>query len=95
MGGYTGRDREPGGRKYPPEDPAEGCPGGWRASIFNMSIDPYIRLRTDTGGRVPNRRLDECDDPLVWEWINYYERQQERCIAHTMKLHFDRLERER
>ena len=63
-------------------------------SVFNLSFDPYIRLRTETGGRVSNRRLDNSDDSLVWECVNYYEREQERCFAHMAKMQADRLRKE-
>lgn len=83
---YAGRHREPGSaKKHPPEDPAEGCPGGWRRSRFVASLMPFLRLRSEHGQRVPNRTLEECDDPLVWELVNLYEREQERAIAYRIE----------
>lgn len=95
MGSYTGRHHEPGlvelegvrvNPKYPPEDPDEGCPGGWRLSPYTSSIAPYLRSRADGGARVPNPLLDRCDDDTIIQAVLYYEREHERCIAHTMTV---------
>lgn len=96
VGAYTGRqelccDAERDGtsqqRQHPPgEDPAEGCPAGWRWNAFTIAFDPYIRMRTTTGGRVSNPLLDRCDDPLIHALVVQYERDHERCIAHRHKI---------
>lgn len=60
-------------------------------SPFVLSLLPYLRFRTETGGRVTNRLLDECDDPLVHQCVQLYEREHERCIAHRQMLEAQRL----
>ena len=36
--------------------------------------------------RSSNREFDECDDPLVWAAVNLFEREQDACLSHGMKL---------
>jgi hypothetical protein len=94
VGSWTGRPREPGvtemhGVRCPKdgawEDPADGCPAGWRRSIYLASLRPYLRTRTQTGDRVPNPLLDRCDDPAIWQAVLALEDEEERCIAHIMR----------
>lgn len=95
VGSYAGRPSVPGlteiaGRRchpdFPGEDPDLGCPAGWRHNPFTLSLDPYIRMRTNTGNRVSNPALDDCDDPFIWAAVTYYEREHERSIAHRLKI---------
>lgn len=92
---YSGREAQPGltqiegirvNWKQPPEDPTEGCPAGWRRTVFMASLEPYLRMRDNAGNRVPNRFFDECDDPLVWALVNYFEQQQELALAHRLSI---------
>jgi hypothetical protein len=87
MCGYLGRSAQPGlvevagkpvNPKLPLEDPADGCPGAWARSRFAHSIVPYLRRRTEGGGRVPNPLYDRCDDEFIWACVAHVEEQQER-----------------
>lgn len=75
-------DPEAKNPKMPPELPDEGCPGGWYRSRFVWSLTDYMRTRTEAGDRVGNPFFDTCDDPLVWAWILYFERQQEEMAGY-------------
>lgn len=84
---WPGLSREIMGRKdpwwkHPPEDHAHGCPGAWIRSEFAVSFAEYTRHRTDDGARVPNFALDRCGDWLIEDAVMYFERQEERRIAH-------------
>lgn len=85
---YLGRDRldhaEEGVRNpaVPPEVADEGCPGGWYRCRFIWSLVDMLRIRTESGGRVQNPFFDTCEDPLVWAWVMYFERQQEEMAGH-------------
>lgn len=72
--------------KTPPEDYADGCPGSWIQSQFAQSFSTYYRHRTDDGGRVPNLELQRADDWLIDVAVMYFERQEERRIAHHEKI---------
>lgn len=54
-----------------------------------------MRARTDTGDRVSNPLHDRCEDPAIWQAIQLLEDEEERCIAHTQRLHLRALEAER
>lgn len=66
----------------PTEDAREGCPSSWIRSRFVASVLPYLRRRTDGGGRVPNLLLDRCDDDLVVQLVNYAEHEQDAYEAY-------------
>ncbi len=92
--GYMGRAPQPGlteeaglrvNPKKPLESPEDGCPGGWYRSRFAWSLDPYIRIRAEGGQRVSNPLLEQCDDELILQLVNIYEREQERCHAHRLE----------
>ena len=70
----------------PPEDPADGCPGGWVRSPFALSVLRYTRTRADGGIRNQNHLLDRADDRLIEEAVLYYEREQDRVFAHQAEL---------
>lgn len=67
----------------PTEDAREGCPGSWVRSRFVASVIPYLRRRTDGGGRVPNLLLDRCDDDLLVQLVNYTEHEQDAYEAYS------------
>lgn len=73
----------------PLEDPEEiGCPGSWVRSPFVISVLRYYRRRDENGGRVPNPKLDHCDDPLVHEAITALEYHDESGLRdHRDKLY--------
>lgn len=76
MGAPTRYDREgkDGDWNKPKEDPREsGCPGAWYRTDFVGSVLHYYRNKDEHGGRIANRALDLCDDPLVIEAINRLE----------------------
>lgn len=81
--------------RHPPEDHAEGCPGSWMRSMFAVSFSKYYRHRADGGVRVSNLALDDCDDWLVRDAVMYFEREEERRIAHHEKIRFDAIEAKR
>ncbi len=68
--------------QHPVEDPAHGCPGAAYRSRWVDSLAPYLRRRTDTGDRVQNHLLDSCNDRLIWEAVQYFEQEEERCVAY-------------
>lgn len=80
-------DRSEGGKaaKYdePPEDLAEGCPGGWRYARFGYLLSRYGRRRTDTGDRVQSHNFDRIaqENSVLADAVLYFEAEQERCIA--------------
>lgn len=85
---YLGADRRPPGEttyrgrrqnpRQPFEDLDEGCPGAWVRCVFAASLLPFLRRRTEGGGRVPNPLLDATDDDFVRACVLYYEEQSER-----------------
>lgn len=91
-GSYTGAIEPPtvsDNQRLPkahPEDPADGCPGGWRLSLYAQSVAPYLRTRAGDGHRVPNPLLDRCEDDAIARAVLFYENEHERCIGHTMKV---------
>lgn len=104
VGSWTGRPREPGvdemhGVRCPKdgawEEPAEGCPAGWRRSPYVASLEPYRRTRTQTGDRVANPMLDRCDDPAIVAAVLMLEDEEERCLAHTLRLELAAIEKHR
>ena len=54
----------------PPEDPAEGCPGGYYRSLFVASVAPYLRRRDGQGNRVANPLLDRTDDEVLLQLVD-------------------------
>lgn len=92
MVGYMGRRPVPGlvqigdrkiNPKMPLEDPADGCPGSWVRCRFALSLVPYLRRRTENGGRVANPFLDATDDEFIWQLALYAEDESER---HTLRM---------
>lgn len=85
QGGWMGRSKvdlvqlegRPINPKQPPEDADDGCPGGWYRSRFVASLMPYLRRRTEHGGRVDNLLLSRCTDELILQWVQHLEDQQE------------------
>lgn len=78
----------------PPEDIDDGCPAGWMICPFAQSVQPYIRRRTEGGGRVPNPRFDELTDRLAQDAALYFEEQEERLVAYRNKLINEKWNRE-
>lgn len=75
--GVSGRDIH-----TPLEDiEREGCPGAWTRTPFLRSLLTYYRRRDEHGGRVANRALDDCDDPLVHDAIAELEAHEETARA--------------
>lgn len=66
----------------------QGCPGGWSLSRFRKSLQRFYRPRTEDGGRVENRELSMCEDPLVIEAINYLEAEEEAAHAEYMRCFY-------
>lgn len=81
--------------RTPGEEPSEGCPAGWARCAFAESIVPYIRNRTEHGGRVENMRLSECEDRLVKDAALYYEDCEERLSGYRQRLIAQRMEADR
>lgn len=76
MGANPRYDREGKDKDWPaPEEKPEetGCPGAWYRTDFFDSVHRYYRNKDANGGRIANRALDICDDPLVIEAINTLE----------------------
>jgi hypothetical protein len=68
--------------KYPPEDSADGCPGAWYRTPWVDSVDQYSRRRTESGDRVSNHLLDDCDDWLIHAAVRALEGEEERWHAY-------------
>jgi len=66
---YYGRDFN---WELPPEDPTEGCPGGWYRSPFAISLYRYLRTPLVGGGWTSNGFYDQADD-LIKAAVHYYE----------------------
>lgn len=66
---------------HPPEDWREGCPGGWYRSEFVRSVMPYVRRRTEGGGRTANPLFDRAP-AVVAAAVLYLEAEQEASIRH-------------
>ena len=75
----------------PYEDPEDGCPGAWYRTRWVDSVFPYLRRRTDGGGRVPNPRLDRCEDWLIESAVMYVEDEEERAVAYVDRVRQERL----
>jgi len=75
----------------PPEPLEDGCPAGWILSPFAQSVRPYVRRRTEHGGRVPNPRFDALTDRVAQDAVLAYEDEQERVVAYQSKLRMERL----
>lgn len=81
--------------RTPGEEPSEGCPAGWVRCEFAESVMPYLRTRTEHGGRVPNMRLDDCEDRLVKDAVLYFEECEERRIGWMHRLALRKMQAER
>lgn len=79
--------------KYPFEVLADGCPGGWYRTAYMDSVAPYVRRRTDGGGRVPNPRFDAAPWQ-VQAAAMIVELEQERWHAEIRRLVSERAQRE-
>lgn len=51
---------------------------------------PYLRRRTESGGRVANIALERSGDDLIWEAVRMYEGFQERVWGEYADLLNDR-----
>lgn len=72
---------------HPHEDiEGEGCPGAWYRTPYVASLAPYLRRQDDHGGRIPNPRLDRCDDRLVLEAVALAEVEQEAALGEHLKI---------
>lgn len=78
--------------RTPGEDPEGGCPGGWIRCGFIESLTPYLRKRTEGGGRVQNMRTDRCDDRLVLDAVLYFEDCQESRVGYGEQLRAKNME---
>lgn len=65
----------------PRESHDEGCPGAWYRSAFVFSLHKYERLLS-SAGLSENMMLARCEDRLVVEAIQYYEREKLASGAH-------------
>lgn len=93
---HTGRekDRSHGARwEIPPENPDEGCPGGWHRTRFVGSLMPYYRRRTEGGGRVPNRLYDTCNDVTILRAIAYLEAEEDAAVRYQYRKIAEEMER--
>jgi len=71
----------------PGEDPEEGCPGGWRYARFGYLVSRYARRRTRDGARVPSPNFDAIalENPVLADAVQYFEHEQERCLAYCTR----------
>lgn len=81
--------------KTPPEDPADGCPMSWVRSTYAASVLDYARKRTEGGQRVPNPKLDECEDRMIVEAVLYYEECEDRLHSHQSRCAREKMENDR
>lgn len=78
----------PDGRRFPvdpdhpPEEPRDGCPGGWYRTPYVDSVLVYLRTRAENGARNQNHYLDATTDRRVLDAVYYVEREQERVFAY-------------
>jgi hypothetical protein len=99
LGGYPDQrllgtvDMVPVNPDMPHERTADGCPGGWYRSSFVDSIVPYLRRRTEGGGRVQNPRFDSASWQIQ-EAALHVEHEQERRQGWISEERFKRSERE-
>ncbi len=77
--------------RYMPEDPDDGCPGGWYRCRYIYSLMPYFRLRTQSGDRVENLHLRHITNSRIIEAVHYFEGEREAAIAYW----HERVERDR
>lgn len=73
----------------PFEPPENGCPGAWYRSPFIDSVWPYMRRRTEAGGRVSNPRFDSADW-LVQAAVLLQEVEEERAIGYVRDIAMQR-----
>lgn len=66
----------------PPESHDDGCPGAWYRSSFAISLHKYERLLTKSGFS-ENLLLSRCEDRLVLEAIQLYEREKLAAKSHN------------
>ncbi len=79
----------------PPEPVEDGCPAGWSQSPFARSVVPYLRRRTEGGGRVQNPRFDDLTDRVAQDAALYFEEEQERLVSYQMRRITEERERKR
>ncbi|HUU96313.1 MAG TPA: hypothetical protein VM487_11280 [Phycisphaerae bacterium] len=76
----------------PHERSADGCPGGWYRTPYVDSVAPYLRRRTEGGGRVENPLFTTA--PMqVQAAVMHYEAEQERWHAHKAEVTHQRWEK--
>lgn len=66
------------------ESPEDGCPGGDQRCRFVRTLFAYVRRPDRQGNRVPNPRLDRCDDDLVLDAVALFEGEQDACSGFCM-----------
>lgn len=59
----------------PDETHDDGCPGAWYRCAFVCSLHKYERLLTQSGFS-ENLTLSRCENRLVLEALQYYEREK-------------------
>lgn len=98
---YVGRDPDWSlgkAAKYdePGEDNEGGCPGGWRFGRFGYLVSRYGRRRTENGDRVRNPNFDRIADgnPVLADAVQYFEAEQERCIAYCHRKAAEKMRQE-
>lgn len=66
---------------HPPEDPADGCPGGWARCGFASSFSRYIRTRTEGGLHDANPLIHAGTPAHVLEALRFFEVHQSKADA--------------
>jgi hypothetical protein len=74
---------------HPAEPASDGCPGGWYRTAYVGSVIPYLRRRTDGGGRVSNPVFDRANH-LIQAAALEVEREQERWHGRIAELSSER-----
>lgn len=69
----------------PVEPHEDGCPGAWYRSAFVNSLHKYERLLTKSGFS-ENLLLSRCEDRLVLEAVQLYEREKLAARNHYEEL---------
>ena len=80
--------------EQPHEPMADGCPAGWIRTAYMDSVVPYLRRRTEGGGRVQNPRFDRADEH-VQAAVLYLEHEDERWHIHREGVRAEAAARER
>jgi len=80
---------------HPPEEPADGCPGGWYRTPYVESVLVYLRTRSEGGVLNQNHYLDATTDRRVLDAVYYVERERERVFAYRAKRLADEMRKQR